>query len=175
MITSLCLSAIVLTALVGGVDADFLSRVENTKWLDSQGKPIPRIGRDADGNVEKLQLDGIQLTPEDFAAIGRLRALRFLGLQRTNVTDADVRKLRELPHLQGLSLTNTEITDASIDEIMKFESLRSLCLGNVAVTPEAVARLKAHSRTQEDSSHWAIPGEGSFGERNIRLRRDQCV
>lgn len=149
MITVLCLATIVLTAFAGDVDADFLSRVESAKWLGSNGTPIPRIKRDADGNVETLQLDGIQLTAEDFATIGRFRTLRFLGLQRTNVTNADLRKLRELPHLKGLSLTNTEISDVAIDEIVKFESLRSLCLGNVAVTPEAVARLKAHFRDQE--------------------------
>jgi hypothetical protein len=147
MITAIGLTAIALTALIQ--DADFISRVEKTAWLDSNDKPIPRIVRDARGRVEKLSLCGMKLSADDFAAIGRLKALRSLNLYRTNVTNANLRQLRNLTHLEGLNLTSTEISDAAVDEIMKLESLRSLCLGNVAVTSEGVARLKEHFRTRE--------------------------
>jgi hypothetical protein len=149
MITAIGLTAIVLTTLINDADAEFISRVENAAYLDSNGKPMPRIVRDAQGDVEKLRLSGVQLSADDFAAIGRLRALRSLDLYRSNVTNADLRQLRKLPHLEGLNLTSTEVTDAAVDEIMKLESLRSLCLGDVAVTPEAVARLKEHFRTRD--------------------------
>jgi hypothetical protein len=149
MITAIGLTAIALTTLLNDGDAGFISRVENTAWLDSEGKPIPRVVRDANGDVEKLRLSGMRLSADDFASIGRLRALRFLDLYRTNVTDADLRQLRQLPRLEGLNLTSTEVTDGAVDEIIQFESLRSLCLGNVAITPEAVARLKEHFRTRK--------------------------
>lgn len=148
MITAIGLTAIALAALLNDVNADFIARVENTEWLDSAGKPIPRVLRDADGNVEHLRLSDMQLSADDFAAIGRLRTLRFLSLYRTNVTNADLRQLHALPRLEGLNLTSTEVTDAAIDEILKLESIRSLCLGNVAITPAAVSRLKEHFRTQ---------------------------
>ena len=136
-------------ALINDLDADFISRVENTEWLDSAGKPIPRVVRDANGNVENLGLSGMQLSSADFAAIGRLRTLRFLSLYRTNVTNADLRQLREVPRLQGLNLTSTEVTDAAVDEIVQLDSLRSLCLGNVSITPMAVVRLKEHFRAHD--------------------------
>jgi hypothetical protein len=148
MFTAIGLTAIALTTSINDADADFIARVENTAWLDSAGKPIPRVARDTHGDVQRLWLSGMRLSADDFAAIGRLGALRSLDLYRTNVTDADLRVLRKLPHLEGLNLTSTEVSDAAIDELMGLEPLRSLCLGNVAVTPEAVARLKEHFRTR---------------------------
>jgi hypothetical protein len=141
MIIAIGLTAIALIGWNNDVEADFISRVENTELLDSAGHSIPRVQRNADGNVDKLHLNGMQLSAEDFAAIGRLKTLRFLTLYRTNVTNADLRLLCELP-LEGLNLTSTEVSDAAIDEILKLESLRSLCLGNVAITRDAVDRLK---------------------------------
>jgi hypothetical protein len=147
MMTAIGLTAIALAALLNDGDAGFIARVENTAWLDSNEKPIPRVVRDANGDVEDLRLSGMQLSADDFATIGRLRTLRFLNLYRTNVTNADLRQLRQLPRLEGLNLTSTEVTDGAVGEIIKLESLRSLCLGDVAITPEAVARLKEHFRT----------------------------
>src|SRR5688572_9693656 len=97
MLTALTLAGIALLAVDpadADVDASFISRVENTPWLDSGGKPFPRVGRDSQGNVEKLGLSGMQLSAEEFAAIGRIKTLRFLNLHTTNVTDADLRQLR---------------------------------------------------------------------------------
>jgi hypothetical protein len=148
MITVIGLTAVALAASINDGEAAFLARVEKIALLDSTGKPFPRIERDASGNVEKLWLNGMQLSADDFATLGRLKTIRQLTLYRTNVTNADLRSLRALPHLEGLNLTSTEITDAGIDEIIKLESLRSLCLGNVAVAPEAVAKLKEHFRSQ---------------------------
>jgi hypothetical protein len=148
MLTAFGMTALVLTTLMNDADAEFIARVENTAWLDGDGKPIPRVVRDADGGVERLELAGMRISADDFAAIGRLRTLRFLNLYRTNVTNADLRQLAKLPHLEGINLTSTEVTDAAVDELTKLESLRSVCLGNVAVTPEAVARLKERFRAR---------------------------
>jgi hypothetical protein len=148
MITAISLTAVALTTLFNNMDPDFISRVESTPWLDGDGKPIPRVVRDAGGDVEELRLSGMRLSADDFAAIGRLRTLRILNLYRTNVANADLRQLRKLSHLEGINLTSTEVTDAAVDELMKLEALRSLCLGDVAVTPEAVARLKEHFRSR---------------------------
>jgi hypothetical protein len=127
--------AIAIAVSINGADADFIAHVENTQLLDGDGKPLPRVLRDAEGNVQRLRLSGMQLSEGEFAAIGRIKTLRFLDLYRTNVTDANLRQLRELSRVEGLNLTATEVTDAAVDELMKFESLRTLCLGNVAVTP----------------------------------------
>ena len=159
MIAAIGLTAIFfLTALTNDIDAEFISRVEATAWLNDEGKPVrdpttgkplSRIERDADGKVKTLRLDEMQLSADEFAALGRMESLRVLVLFRTNVTDENLRQLRALPQLDGLNLSSTEITDAAVEEIIQFKSLRSLCLGNVKVTPEPVVRLKQHFRTHE--------------------------
>lgn len=148
MLAYLALTSFVLASF-SDADAEFLARVEKTVLTDSAGKPIPRIERDDEGKPSRLLLNGMTLTADDFAAIGRLKSLRSVNLYKTNVTDADLHHLRELPQLRGLNLTSTEITDAAIDEIVKFESLKSLCLGDVAVSREAVDRLKDQFRIRE--------------------------
>jgi hypothetical protein len=149
MIMALGFSGVALAASFDEADAAFLSRVENTQWLDSTGKPLTRILRDAQGRVEHLRLSGMRLSAADFVALGRIRTLRSLVLYDTNTRDEHLRQLRELQHLEVLNLTSTEVTDAAVDEILKLKSLRALCLGNVTVGPEAVARLKEHFRAHQ--------------------------
>ena len=149
MMTAIGLTTIALFVFVADADADFLSRVENAKLATSDGKPFPRVERDAEGKVVKLTLSRMQLSAENFAAIGRIKTLRFLVLNSTNVTNADLRKLCELPALEGINLTSTDVTDEAIDSLVKVDSLKSLCLGDVAITPQAVARLKEHFRKQD--------------------------
>lgn len=148
MLMYIVLTSIVLAAPCADADVEFLARVEQSVLSDSTGKRISRIERDSDGIPIRLLLNGMTLSADDFAAIGRLKSLRSVVLYNTNVADADLRHLRALPYLQGISLSNTEITDAAMDELMKFESLKSLCLGNVAVSPDAVDRLKDHFRSR---------------------------
>ena len=158
MISAIGLTAIFITALFNDIDAEFISRVETTAWLNGDGKPVhdpttgkplSRIERDAEGKVKTLRLDEMQLSADEFAVVGRMETLRVLVLFRTNVTDENLRQLRALPQLEGLNLSSTEITDAAVDEIIQFKSLRSLCLGNVKVSPEPVVRLKEYFRTHE--------------------------
>lgn len=149
MISTIGLTTLALFAFTADADAEFLTRVENTKLESSKGEQFPRIERDAAGKITKLTLSKMQLSADDFAAIGRIKTLRSLVLYSTNVTNADLRKLCELPSLESINLTSTEVTDEAIDSLLKVDSLKSLCLGNVAITPEAVARLKEHFRKQD--------------------------
>ncbi len=159
MIAAIGLTAILLTVLTNDIDAEFISRVEATAWLNGEGKPVldpttgkplARVERDADGHVKTLRLDEMQLSADEFAALGRIETLRFLVLFRTNVADENLRQFRALPRLEGLNLSSTEITDAAVEEIIQFKSLRSLCLGNVKIAPESVVRLKEHFRAHEN-------------------------
>jgi len=133
--------AIVSLLALGQADADFLARVERTELLANQ-KPFPRIEKDPEGNVLRLRLDGMTLSADEFAALGRLKTLRGLTLNKTNVTTADLRRLQPLERLEGMQLNSTELGDDAMSELVKFPALRWVCLGNVAITPEAIARLK---------------------------------
>ena len=148
------ISAIGLTTLAWFVftadgDADFLTRVENAEQVNSKGKATPRVERDPEGNVVRLNLSRMQLAADDFAAIGRIKTLRHLDVSRTNITNADLRKISESPSLEGINLSGTEVTDEAIGSLLKLPALRSLCMGNVVITPEAVARLKEHFKKQD--------------------------
>ena len=149
MITAVGLTAISLFCFSADTDAAFPTRVENAKLEDSKGEPFPRIERDAEGKITKLTLSKMQLSADDFAAIGRVKSLRILVLNSTNVTNADLRKLCDLPALEGINLTSTEVTDEAIDSLLKAQSLKSVCLGDVAISPGAVARLKEHFKKQD--------------------------
>lgn len=144
MFTAIGLTTLAWFVFTADGDADFLARVENAKQVNSQGEVIPRVERDLEGNVVRLNLSRMQLAADDIAAIGRLKTLRHLDLSRTNITNADLRKISESPSLNGINLSGTEVTDEAIDSLLKLPALRSLCLGDVAITPEAVARLKEH-------------------------------
>ena len=133
--------AIVGLLSLGQADADFLARVERTELLAGQ-KPFPRIEKDPEGNVVQLRLDSMTLSADEFAALGKLKTLRYLALNKTNVTTGDLRRLQTLERLEGMQLNSTELGDDAMSELVKFPALRSVCLGNVAITPEAIARLK---------------------------------
>jgi hypothetical protein len=149
MISAMGLTMIALFVFAADGDADFLTRVESAKQMDSQGKAIPRVERDPEGKVIRLSLHRMELSADDIAAIGRIKTLRYLDVSRTNITNADLRKLCESPSLEGINLCSTEVTDESIDSLLKLPALRSLCLGDVAITPGAVVRLKEHFKKQD--------------------------
>ena len=129
-------------------EVSFLARIEREDLIFN-GKPVSRIDRDPDGNVVRLQLDGLRLSADDFKSLSRVKTLRVLSLRRTNVTDADLRQLQSLPKLEYLVLTSTEVSDLAIDEIVKMPAVRTICLGDVNISPEAVAKLKDHFQAKD--------------------------
>jgi hypothetical protein len=126
------------------------------RFLD--GKVVPRVERDTEGNVTSLRLNDMQLTEEDVDQLGRLEHLRRLVLFRTNFSDRDVARLERCQSLEHLNLTSTDITDDAIDTILKLKRLKSLCLGNDNITPDAVERLKELNRSRnrdgDDRLRW---------------------
>lgn len=139
---AICLAIVTLAAIPTDNTATFIARVENTE-LRIAGGTAERLKKDANGDVIRLRLDGMQLSAEDFRAIGEIESLQSLSLRHTNVADADLRCLRRLKNLRGLVLSSTGLSDAAIDEVIRLDGLRSTCLGDVLITPAAVDRLKA--------------------------------
>jgi len=135
------LIALALLSVAGDTEVGLIARVERTELL-AGNKPVQRIEKDAEGNVIRLRLDGMQLTADEFVALGRVTTLRHLALNKTNVTAADLRQLRGLKQLQGLQLNSTALADDAVGELIRIPALRSVCLGSVAITPEAISRLK---------------------------------
>ncbi len=125
----------------------FLARVDATPWpANAAGNvpanPPPRIERDADGNVIRLRLDGMQLSKADLDALVLFDHVKELSLSDTNIKDDQIPKLAALRKLQWLRLNRTEIGDEGTRALARLPKLSSLCLGGVRASREAVNDLK---------------------------------
>ncbi len=129
--------------------AGVVARAETTDLRRTNGTVVPRVVRDEDGNVTRLLLNDMKLSPEDVAELGSLDHLRALVLFRTNFRDGDLAPLRQCKRLEHLNLTSTEVSNEAIDTILKLERLKSLCLGDVNITPDAIEKLKERNRTRD--------------------------
>jgi len=77
-----------------------------------------------DLSVASDKLDSGVLT-----AITRLKPLKMLYLQSTDITDDGLARLAELPNLAYLNLANTPVTSAGLAILSKFKALRRVDLG----------------------------------------------
>src|SRR5262249_4535489 len=66
-----------------------------------------------------------------------------VDLERTKVTDADLKELKQLKHLQWLILYGNNVTDAGLKELKELKNLRLLVLFYTGVTDGGVKELKA--------------------------------
>lgn len=120
-----------------------IDRADQQPLRQNGGDPIARVQRDEAGQVTRLRLEGLELSPREFAALARISSLRSLSLQQTNVADADLVHLRRLPRLTSLNLNQTRVTDRAIEHLAEMPALRSLCLMRVGMTRAAVDSLRA--------------------------------
>lgn len=128
-----------------------VARAEANALRRADGTVTPRVVRDQDGQVTRLLLSDMKLSPQDLEEIASLEQLRALVLFRTNVTDRDLEPLRRCAKLDHLNLTSTEVTDKAIDSILKMEKLKSLCLGDVNISADAMEKLKERNRSRDRS------------------------
>ena len=128
-----------------------VARAESSELRYTSGKLQPRVERDEDGNVTRLKLTDLKLSPADITELSGLKHLRSLALFGTNITDQDLVHLSECPNLEHLNLTNTEVTDDAIESILKIKKLKSVCLGNVKVTQAGIEKLKEENRSRKQS------------------------
>ena len=68
-------------------------------------------------NLKFLELDRTQITDAGLKELAKLQQLTKLGLVNGKITDAGFREVVKLEKLTYLNLTNTEITDVSVEEI----------------------------------------------------------
>lgn len=132
------LQAALLCLTTNPIEPDLIKRVQAVQAVGGS----ERLTKDDAGNIVRLRLDDMTLSAADFAAIGRIASLQSLSLNKTNVTDKDLRQLQHLKHLRWLALSSTEITDEAVAEIAQLPALKTLCLGSVKVTPAAIDHLK---------------------------------
>jgi Leucine-rich repeat (LRR) protein len=81
-------------------------------------------------------------TPEVLSELGSLTSLRYLHLNRTQVTNAGLEHLERLTSLKWLDLSHTQVTDAGLSQLTKLYSLEWLELHDTQVTAEGRALLR---------------------------------
>jgi hypothetical protein len=121
-----------------GIEA-FLDRVEAPR--PPRVRRVPRHSRNEQGEIISLRLEGVNLQKDDFALIGRLRELEMLDLNRSNVTDDDLRPLGGLPKLRELKLWGTRIDGSGLEHLGGLERLERLELRSDTVTDDSLRHL----------------------------------
>ncbi len=92
--------------------------------------------------VVELDLAGCTFSPEVMDAVVQLPELRKLFLQRSSVTDADLKEIVSLKNLITLNLTTTMISDAGLLFFEGLPALRNLFLYQTSVTTKGVDELR---------------------------------
>jgi hypothetical protein len=90
--------------------------------------------------LERLELDGAQLQPQDWALLGKLPRLQRLSLDRSNITDASISGLPR--SLARLSLQGTAVTDKGLPWVAAMHSLVSLDITETKVTSDGLRLLE---------------------------------
>ena len=94
------------------------------------------------GNLQELDLAGVQLTDADLAQLAGLTNLRVLHLEKTPTTDAMLAHLKGFKNLSYLNVYGTQITDAGLPQIKELTNLKSLYVFETKVTDAGIAALK---------------------------------
>ena len=104
--------------------------------------------------IERLQLDGTDVTDADLDILRMMPKLRNLDLRRTRVSDAGARKLATFPALGHVGLYDTQVTIAGLLSLGESKSLKAVGF-NVQITPEESLQLREKWR-------WLGPAKTSF-------------
>ena len=112
-------------------------------------------------HVERLPIEYLSFaySPVDDSVIEhvvRLKGLKTLGLDDTQVTDACLPALASLENLEVLWLDNCAITDAGVPHIARLTKLKTLHVQHTGISAQGFAQLKAALPTTEING---APGE----------------
>ena len=93
--------------------------------------------------VTRLILNGTKkVTDAGLKGVTKLKQLKGLYLEGTEITDAGLKEVAKLKQLNFLALNLTQITDAGLKEVAKLKQLRFVNLEDTKVTESGVAQLQ---------------------------------
>lgn len=122
-----------------GPDAPFLAVNALPIRTDLSDDDLAVLDRIRD-QVASLDLSVSQV--DHLEAVGRMRHLTDLHLQRTRVTDEDLGHLSGLRYLEYLNIHGTDVSDAGLEKLAGLKSLRRLYLWQTNVSDEGTKKLK---------------------------------
>lgn len=123
-----------------------LSEGNNFLMVSFSGRrEIPDEQLDALREIEEqlvwLNLGHTAVTDQQMDAIAKLKNLRVLYLNNTQVTDSGVSQLAPLSELRWLSLVATSVSDNSVETFSKLKNLSTLFLYEAHLTDEGISKL----------------------------------
>lgn len=89
-------------------------------WLDTSNLELPdSFFEDLAGyaSLQRLHLDGTNVTDDRLRHIGLLKQLQYLNLHNTRITDQSLRPIQYLPALRKLYLGATDVSEQAIDAL----------------------------------------------------------
>lgn len=107
---------------------------QNTHYLEVNLRGIAPSGaalkalENLGDRVVRLNAAGLQNAAGWASALGQLKNLRVMHLQRSAWSDAEMVQLKALPHLQVLNLSFTAVTEKGLKELEELKDLRKLYL-----------------------------------------------
>ncbi len=105
-------------------------------------KPEGKLTKTYLEKVTRLILNGTKkVTDEGLEEVAKLKQLKGLYLEGTEITDAGLKEVAKLKQLNFLALNLTLITDAGLKEVAKLKQLRFVNLKDTKVTKAGVDQL----------------------------------
>lgn len=94
-------------------------------WLDAGGLKLPEAFYQQllqFSNLERLHLDRSNVTEMDLKGLVGSSKLSYLNLFDTEISDSSLEVLLKLPNLEKVFLTDTKVTKAGVDKLVKEKS-----------------------------------------------------
>ncbi|MBY0434255.1 MAG: hypothetical protein K2U26_09115 [Cyclobacteriaceae bacterium] len=107
------------------------------KFSEADGEALRSIGK----NIVQLNLSGCELSPKALSIAADLPNLRKLNLERSSVTDDNLRDIVWPSDLSFLNLSFTKVTDAGLANMKSIAHLKTIYLFQSTVTKKGVDEL----------------------------------
>ena len=105
-------------------------------------KPEGKLTKKYLDEVTRLVLNGTKkVTDAGLKEVAKLKQLKGLYLEGTDITDVGLKEVAKLKQLNFLALNLTQITDVGLKEVAKLKQLRFVNLEDTKVTKAGVDQL----------------------------------
>jgi len=92
--------------------------------------------------LERLKLDGVDISQKAMRAISSIPNLWVLELVDADIDDSEVGEIRRLKKLLHLDLSQTKVSDECIPDLLELESLRTLLIIDTDISEKGARRLR---------------------------------
>ncbi len=128
--------------LVGLLGEDFLFDVVRTEFPSGFARDEATCWKEL-VNIKWLCLDNTEITDAELVHLKGLKHLVYVGLKGTQITDAGLEHLERITGLRTLTLDRTKITDAGLEHLKRMTKLGYLNLSGTQINDAGLVHLKA--------------------------------